>query len=420
MPRRKKLSEAFEEELFHVVGAHDYCYGWSKRFFKQAELVLLAYLGLLPHTGEEVETHYLWLNRANKQDTPEDLLLLQEFEPVLRLKMEMESLMAWFEKTTGWRTTGGRTPDEVEAELRRRGEEHLLLELNEAIEKWQRATELSKEADRQKPDDYLIEYDREMYERVPPEHNTQGLIFNEKPLNDIFDTWGKPDAAPSEGQFNDLLERLDRFEPLPLSAYCESVSRGLDVRCVRGRPVPVVRFGWLHRFTVHLDYYDGVAEKLYQSPQASHARIQRNDVLLMGKTVNPKTDLAIYTTDDPALASDYITILRPNAECNPYFLMLYLASPVGQAFCQRARVKVDYAMEIADDAIRRFLVPTLPTDLQKRLGNTMARSVSLVQEAEALFARSEWARAIAHSKGEAEGWKYLEKFPKAPSPWRGV
>ena len=167
------------------------------------------------------------------------------------LKTEVDSLVAWFQETVG-----DRTPEEVQAELLRRGEANLLLELNAAIEKWQRESEIAKQADQQKPADYMIEYDREMYERVPPEYNTQGLIFNEKPLNDILGTWGQPDPVPNKDRFNELLVTLNRYDPLPLSAYCESVCRGLEVKRVRGRPVPVVGFTSLHRFTVGLDYYD--------------------------------------------------------------------------------------------------------------------------------------------------------------------
>lgn len=411
MPKRK-FSKAFEDELFHIVAAHDFAHGWGKRFYKQAELILKAYLGLLPHSGEQVERHYLWLNHANDQSTPEEILDLQEFDPLFRAKMEVDSLLEWFNETTG-----DRTPEEVEELLRLRGEADLMVETHEAIENWKRETEKAQE----EPDDEDMDvYDQEMYERVPSRFYKGEPVFNEKRLSDAYGTSGRLDAEFYEPRFDELLEKLNRHDPFPLSAWCESVRRGLAVRAVRGRPVPIVNRSTLMSGKVWLDYYDGVSEKLFNSPEADHARMRRNDVLLVGKSFGTIGNVGIYEWDDPALASDEITILRPNATGLPLFLMLYLRSTVGQALCERARVDVNGFWELFPEHISRFLVPSFSIDLQNRLSRRVARSLSLRQEGEELFARSARAKAIAKSKGEDEGWKYLEKFPKAKSPWRGV
>jgi len=103
------------------------------------------------------------------------------------------------------------------------------------------------------------------------------------------------------------------------------------------------------------------------------AHIQKNDLLIyttgayIGRT-------NVYLSEEPALASNHVNILRLRSDIDTAYMALVLQSVVGQFQAQK-HARGSAQAELYPPDIDRFVVPLLDSDSQKKIGNLVRESL---------------------------------------------
>lgn len=142
---------------------------------------------------------------------------------------------------------------------------------------------------------------------------------------------GRWDAEFFQPRYQRLRKHLAKSGAMPIREFCDPPLRGVQPEYVDDGPVVVVTSKHLGPTQIEMASLDHTTADFYQSEDTAKARLQKNDVLLYATGAYVGRTNA-WLGDQPALASNHVTIIRPNPlACNPIYLALFLNSPPGVA-----------------------------------------------------------------------------------------
>ena len=189
------------------------------------------------------------------------------------------------------------------------------------------------------------------------------------------------DAQHYQTRFEQLINHLAAFESKRIRDIRTYNRRGLQPDYVKDGPVDVVNSQYLG--PQHIDY-DGLqktSEKAFTISPEGH--IQKNDLLIyttgayVGRT-------NVYLSNQRALASNHVNILRLNSGIDAAYMALVFQSAVGQLQTQK-NARGSAQAELYPTDIDRFVVPLLPPSKQTAIGDLVRNSLANQQESKRLL-----------------------------------
>jgi hypothetical protein len=174
------------------------------------------------------------------------------------------------------------------------------------------------------------------------------------------------------------------------------IKRGLQPEYVEDGEIMVVNSQHLGCYLLNVEATERTNKKFWNENKRAH--LQKNDVLLystgayVGRT-NP------WLEDQEGIASNHVTIIRPNTSCNPLYLAVFLNAPVGLLQTEKW-ASGSGQREIYPGDIARFLVYLPSETFQNKVADLVQESYRARQRAKALL---EQAKAKVEALIEGRG-----------------
>jgi restriction endonuclease S subunit len=167
----------------------------------------------------------------------------------------------------------------------------------------------------------------------------------------------------------------------PLGEIAPFIKRGLQPEYVESGEIIVVNSQHLGRYFLNVEATERTDRNFLQKNKRT--RLQKNDVLLystgayVGRTNT-------WLEDQDGVASNHVTIIRPNLPCNSLYLAVFLNTPIG--LLQTSKwASGSGQREIYPGDIQRFLI-YLPSDgFQEKVADLVTQSYQARQKAKALL-----------------------------------
>ena len=189
------------------------------------------------------------------------------------------------------------------------------------------------------------------------------------------------DAQHFQPRFDQIINHLSGFDTKRVRDIRLYNRRGVQPVYVDDGSVSVVNSQ--HIGLQHIDY-DGLqktSEKAFAASPEGH--IKPNDLLIyttgayIGRT-------NVYLSDQPALASNHVNILRLNSGIDAAFMALVFQSVIGQ-FQTQKHLRGSAQAELYPADIDRFIVPLLAPRKQADIGDLVRNSLKKQQESKRLL-----------------------------------
>lgn len=159
------------------------------------------------------------------------------------------------------------------------------------------------------------------------------------------------------------------------------IKRGLQPEYVEDGEIIVVNSQHLGRYLINVEATERTDAEFWNENKS--ARLQKNDVLLystgayIGRT-NP------WLEDQKGIASNHVTIIRPNPSCNPLYLAVFLNAPVGLLQTEKW-ASGSGQREIYPGDIARYLVYLPSETFQQKVADLVQESYQAHQKAKVLL-----------------------------------
>lgn len=188
------------------------------------------------------------------------------------------------------------------------------------------------------------------------------------------------DAQHYQNKFNILIDHLHKF-PIQKIRKIRTVNRrGLQPKYIENGDFSVVNSQ--HITSTHLAYdnFERTSEAEYLRAKAGH--ILKDDVLIYttGAYIG-QTNL--YDSEDPAMASNHVNVLRINGVDSAYLTMV-LQSIVGK-YQTQMHARGSAQAELYPSDIDKFFIPLLDDEKQLEIGNLLRQSLLAKRESENLL-----------------------------------
>jgi len=191
----------------------------------------------------------------------------------------------------------------------------------------------------------------------------------------------RSDAQHYQPRFAHLIDHLSGFQSKRVRDIRTYNRRGPQPLYVNDGPVNVVNS--LHLGPQHIDYggLQKTSEKAFAVSPEGH--IQKKDLLIyttgayIGRT-------NVYLSNQPALASNHVNILRLNSGIDAAYMALVFQSAVGQ-FQTQKHARGSAQAELYPTDIDRFIVPLLDPSTQAAIGDLVRNSLEKQQESKHLL-----------------------------------
>jgi len=189
------------------------------------------------------------------------------------------------------------------------------------------------------------------------------------------------DAQHFQPRFDQIINHLSGFDTKRVRDIRLYNRRGVQPVYVDDGPVSVVNSQ--HIGPNHIDY-DGLqktSEKAFAASPEGH--IKPNDLLIyttgayIGRT-------NVYLSDQPALASNHVNILRLNSGIDAAYMALVFQSAIGQ-FQTQKHLRGSAQAELYPADIEKFFVPLLDSKRQAAIGDLVRNSLEKQQESKRLL-----------------------------------
>jgi restriction endonuclease S subunit len=191
------------------------------------------------------------------------------------------------------------------------------------------------------------------------------------------------DAEHFQPKYNKLIAHLNKTAKAKnlggeIAPY---IKRGLQPEYVEEGEIIIVNSQHLGRYLLNVEATERTNKKFWNENKS--ARLQKNDVLLystgayIGRT-NP------WLEDQEGIASNHVTIIRPNPSCNPLYLAVFLNAPVGLLQTEKW-ASGSGQREIYPGDIARYLVYLPSETFQQRVADLVQKSYKARQKAKALL-----------------------------------
>lgn len=197
------------------------------------------------------------------------------------------------------------------------------------------------------------------------------------------------DAQHYQAQFTQLLDHIAKFPTRKVRDIRTCNRRGIQPIYVSDGTYDVINSQ--HLGPKHINY-DGLQKTSPQAFAASPvAHIRQNDLLIyttgayIGRT-------NVYLSDNPAFASNHVNILRVKPDIDAAYMAMVFQSVVGQ-FQTQKHSRGSAQAELYPNDIDKFVVPILPFEQQRIIGD-------LVRES--LVKQRESARLLEQAKARVE------------------
>ncbi len=189
------------------------------------------------------------------------------------------------------------------------------------------------------------------------------------------------DAQHYQAQFTQLLSHLAKFPNRKIRDIRTCNRRGIQPIYVNDGNFDVINSQ--HLGPKHINY-DGLVKTSHRYFSASPvAHIRKNDLLIYttGAYIGSTN---VYLSDVPAFASNHVNILRITPEIDAAYMAMVLQSVVGQ-FQTQKHSRGSAQAELYPNDIDKFVVPILPFEQQKIIGDLVRESLVKQLESERLL-----------------------------------
>jgi hypothetical protein len=191
------------------------------------------------------------------------------------------------------------------------------------------------------------------------------------------------DAEHFQPKYNRLIDHLEKTGKAKnlggdIAPY---IKRGLQPEYVEDGEIIVVNSQHLGRYLINVEATERTDAEFWNENKS--ARLQKNDVLLystgayIGRT-NP------WLEDQKGIASNHVTIIRPNPSCNPLYLAVFLNAPVGLLQTEKW-ASGSGQREIYPGDIARYLVYLPSETFQQKVADLVQESYQAHQKAKVLL-----------------------------------
>lgn len=191
------------------------------------------------------------------------------------------------------------------------------------------------------------------------------------------------DAQHFQPRFAQLLEHLEKFQTKRVRDIRHFNRRGTQPLYAKNGAYAVVNSQHLGLRHVNYDGLQKTTERAFKASPEAHVKI--NDILIyttgayIGRT-------NVFLEAFPALASNHVNILRLEPEIDHAYMAMVLQSVIGKFQTQKYSRGSTQA-ELYSSEIDKFIVPILPTCIQKEIGDMVRTSLEKQQEASGLLAQ---------------------------------
>lgn len=189
------------------------------------------------------------------------------------------------------------------------------------------------------------------------------------------------DAQHYQAQFTQLLDHLAKFPTRKVRDIRTCNRRGIQPIYVSDGTYDVINSQ--HLGPKHINY-DGLQKTSPQAFAASPvAHIRQNDLLIyttgayIGRT-------NVYLSDNPAFASNHVNILRVKPDIDAAYMAMVFQSVVGQ-FQTQKHSRGSAQAELYPNDIDKFVVPILPFEQQRIIGDLVRESLVKQRESARLL-----------------------------------
>lgn len=205
------------------------------------------------------------------------------------------------------------------------------------------------------------------------------------------------DAEHFQLKYDKLIAHLKKTgRAKALGGITTYINRGLQPEYVEDGEIIVVNSQHLGRYLLNVEATERTDRQFWN--QNNRARLQKNDVLLYSTGAYVGRTNA-WLVDQEGIASNHVTIIRPNASCNPLYLAVFLNSPAGLLQTEKW-ASGSGQREIYPEDIARFLIYLPSEKFQQQIADLVRQSYQARQKAKALL---EEAKAKVEALIEGKG-----------------
>jgi len=190
------------------------------------------------------------------------------------------------------------------------------------------------------------------------------------------------DAEHFQPKYNKLITHLKKTgKAKPLGDIATHIKRGLQPDYVENGEIIVVNSQHLGRYLLNVEATERTDMKFWD--ENKRCRLQKSDVLVystgayVGRTNT-------WLEERKGIASNHVTIIRPNASCNPLYLAVFLNASPGLLQTWKW-ASGSGQREIYPEDIARFLIYLPPEDFQQQIADLVQQSYQARQKAKALL-----------------------------------
>ena len=180
-------------------------------------------------------------------------------------------------------------------------------------------------------------------------------------------------------QYLELIEKIEesKFSKANLHELCrEPIHRGKTPEYSKKGTIPVIKIANLKNSWIDKDITQFVSEKFYKKNKK--CQTEKGDILIASTGVGSLGKVDVLGDDRKYIVDGHITIIRTKKEeINPYFLLMYLRSKLGQIQIERYIRGATGQIELYPQEIDKIRVILPDRDVQNRIANQVRRAIEL-------------------------------------------
>jgi|GEM_PF-2410541 len=176
---------------------------------------------------------------------------------------------------------------------------------------------------------FYSEAEQELLERLEWKSFNKKHTLSYKTISNTIENNARLDAEFYQPKFITLASFLQKKGAMRLGEFCNKPNRGVQPEYVADGNVLVINSKHLGSTQIDIENTERTSDAFFSDENSFDARLKKFDVLMYstGAYVGRAN---VYLENQNALASNHVTIIRPNSEiCSPVYLALYLNSEPG-------------------------------------------------------------------------------------------
>lgn len=189
------------------------------------------------------------------------------------------------------------------------------------------------------------------------------------------------DAQHFQDKFADLINHLSNFSPRKVKDIALFNRRGVQPNYNSDGQIDVVNSQHIGKKHLKYDLLEKTSKEMFLKSPEGH--IRKNDLLIyttgayIGRT-------NVFLEEKPALASNHVNILRINPDFDPAYVGMILQSKIGRLQTEM-HLRGSAQAELYSSDIEKFIIPMLPPDIQKNIGDLIRESKKIESESKQLI-----------------------------------